>query len=114
MGRCNEAVIVVGLTVREWKENGFTQFINDPRDEYKGETELTKFLETNKGLSYIVPPQYHGWEDDMVVGIKVLSVYGASIEFSFTDALEKSTLAMAEFTQRFGFMGKIYFGPHEG
>ena len=114
MGQCNEAKIVIGLTVREWKEKGLAQFINDPNDEYKGETELTKFLETNTGLTYIMPPQYHGWEDDMVVGIKVLSVYGAVIELSFTDSLEKSTLVMAEFVQRFGFFGKIYFGTHEG
>lgn len=114
MGRCNEAVIVVGLKVKEWKQLDLSKFIHDPKNELAGETELTKFLETNKGLSYIAPHEYKGWEEDMVVGIKVLSVYGEAIELDFESVIDKTSLVIEEFSTRFGFMGKVYFGPHEG
>lgn len=114
MGRCNEAAIVVGLKVKEWRKLDLSRFIHNPTNELDGETELTKFLETNKGLSYIAPPEYKGWEEDMVVGIKVLSVYGEAIELNFEDIIDKTSLVIDEFSERFGFMGRVYFGSHEG
>lgn len=108
-----EAKIVVGFMVKEWNTKDISSLVSEWEDETYPTEDIYKLLELDMdSLDLLVPHTYEGSENDVVIGISVLEVYGSAEEFNFTDIMKKTMEVQTEFKERFGFEGKVYFGGH--
>jgi|AGFS01.1.fsa_nt_gi hypothetical protein len=108
-----EAKIVVGFTVKEWRDKDITALVSEWEDEDYPSEDIFKVLEMDdENMSFIVPHHYDESDEDVVIGFEVLDVYGSAEELNFTDVMKKTMEVQEEFKERFGFEGKVYFGGH--
>lgn len=115
MARCPAAKIVVGLAVSDWVNIDLSKYIADWKASSTGWSpeepvwQMYELHEVNLGLAILNPPEYDGFEDDVVIGVEVLEVYSQPAELDIPELLVKIDEAKAKFKEFFGFDGKVYW-----
>ena len=115
MASCPAAKIVVGLVVSDWVNIDLSKYLEDWEDGscgWRPEEPVWQMYELHEGklgLSILNPPEYDGFEDDVVIGVKVLEVYSQPSELDVPELLVKIDEAKSKFKEFFGFDGKVYW-----